>query len=143
MAKAKTGSAIWEELFHIGLYKPNQGRLTRQLTGLALSVIVLLGTYTASQGPLASQPTAIRVGLPWAVTAVALWLIYRFLNYPPFADFLVSVEGEMDKVSWASKTELYRATIVVICMMFFLGLILWGYDLAWNILLHWLGILRI
>jgi preprotein translocase subunit SecE len=49
---------------------------------------------------------------------------------PAFADFLISVEGEMNKVSWPSRGELFRASIVVMLVIFFLAALLFFYDLA-------------
>src|SRR5436190_11985699 len=110
MAKSEAVT-FWAGLFAIDLYKRNQGRLARQLTGAALGVIVVAGAYILSQGPLLQYTTPIKVGIPLAITLVSAWLIFRLINYPVFAEFLISVEGEMNKVSWASKQELYRATI--------------------------------
>ncbi len=52
---------------------------------------------------------------------------------PAFADFLISVEGEMNKVSWPSRGELFRASLVVILVIFFLAALLFAYDavLTW------------
>jgi preprotein translocase subunit SecE len=47
---------------------------------------------------------------------------------PTFADFLISVEGEMNKVSWPSRSELFRASLVVILVIFFLAALLFAYD---------------
>ena len=33
---------------------------------------------------------------------------------PAFADFLIAVEAEMNKVSWPTRTELFRGSMVVI-----------------------------
>ena len=42
------------------------------------------------------------------------WLIFRLVQYPPFADFLIATEAEMNKVSWTSRDDLNRATTVVL-----------------------------
>ena len=52
MAKSKNGGSFWGELLAVGLYKKNQGRLTRQLTAVGLASILLFGTYTMSQSLL-------------------------------------------------------------------------------------------
>ena len=50
-----------------------------------------------------------------AVLAAGLgWLIFRLVQYPPFVDFLIATEAEMNKVSWTSRAELNRATAVVL-----------------------------
>jgi preprotein translocase subunit SecE len=141
MAKSEVGS-FWSELFVLGLYKRNQGRLSRQLTAAGLGVIALVGAYVLSQGPLSAYSAPIKAGVPTGITLVAAWLIFRLVNYPPFAEFLISVEGEMNKVSWASKQELYRATLVVLGTMLFLAVVLYAYDMIWVQLLTAIGVIQ-
>jgi preprotein translocase subunit SecE len=143
MAKAKTESAVWAELLSFDLYKRNQGRLARQLTALAIGLIVFFGAWTLSQGPLAEYSAGVRRGIPILICAVGAWLIFRLVNYPRFADFLISVQAEMDKVTWADRSELYRATIVVLSTMFFLGFVLFIYDIFWAALFRWIGVLQV
>ena len=142
MAKQMAAS-YWGELAKSDLYKRNQGRLTRRLTAVGLALVAGFGAWTLGQGPLVGydQP-AIRIGIPLLVVVVCLWAIFRLINWPRFADFLISVEAEMDKVSWASKQELVRATAVVLVTMFFLAFILFAYDLVWVWVFQKLGILH-
>jgi preprotein translocase subunit SecE len=63
----------------------------------------------------------------------------RIVNLPSFADFLISVEAEMNKVSWPSRGELYRASLVVIVVIFLLTAILLAYDAALRVLLFYLN----
>jgi preprotein translocase subunit SecE len=141
MAKTEAVS-FWNELLTIGLYKRSQGRLARQLTAAALMVLVIAGAYILSEGPLASYATPTKAGIPTAICLVAAWLIYRAVNYPAVAEFLISVEGEMSKVSWASRTEVYRATVVVLSSMFFLAAVLYAYDFFWLEFLSWIGVIQ-
>jgi preprotein translocase subunit SecE len=142
MAKTDTGS-FWSGLLEIGLYKRSQGRLARQLTAAGLGVVVLVGAYILSQGPLSGLDNkAIKLGVPVGICVVAGWLIFRLVNYPLFAEFLISVEGEMNKVSWASREELYRATVVVLGTMLFLAVVLYVYDGLWLIILRAIGVLQ-
>jgi preprotein translocase subunit SecE len=69
-----------------------------------------------------------------------MWFAYRLVNWPRFADFLISVEAEMSKVSWPPKTELYRASMVVIFTMAFLAILLFCYDAIWQLLFDLLGV---
>ncbi|MEX2559206.1 MAG: preprotein translocase subunit SecE, partial [Pirellulales bacterium] len=54
----------------------------------------------------------------------------------------MSVEAEMNKVSWPSRSELARAAMVVMVTMFGLAAVLYTYDLVWQTLLTALGILK-
>jgi preprotein translocase subunit SecE len=49
----------------------------------------------------------------------------------------------MSKVSWSSKQELIRATIVVLGTMFFLAIVLFLYDVIWQTVLGRLGVLLV
>ena len=69
-------------------------------------------------------------------TFSGIWLAFRAVNLPQFADFLISVEAEMDKVTWSSRQELYRATVVVITTMVLLGAILLLYDFHLGLVFH-------
>jgi preprotein translocase subunit SecE len=133
MSAAKKNQSLIQELFKAGLYKKNQGRLTRQLTAVGLLLVIGYGLWTLSQGPLmqVNSDPAIRLGIPLILFAAAAWVTYRAMNYPKFADFLISVEAEMDKVTWASKAELYRGTIVVLVTMIFMAGLLFAYDQIW------------
>lgn len=138
MAKSETAGLL-SELASVSLYKRNQGRLTRQLTAGAIAVIAIAGGYIMSRGPLAGSPQWLRMGLPSAFTALFCWIAFRLVNYPKFAEFLISVEAEMAKVSWPSRQELVRATTVVIGSMVFLTVLLFLFDAFWAWLLSSLG----
>ena len=143
MAKSKNVGTIWGELLSFGLYKRNQGRLTRQLTLLALSAVVGFGTWTLSQGILSDYEPRIRIGVPFGIFVLCAWVVYRLVNYPRFADFLISVEAEMDKVTWSSRQELVRATIVVLVTMLLMGVYLFLFDIFWQFFFEWIGFLQI
>ncbi len=131
MAKSKAETTWTAELWRLNIYKRNQGRLTRQLTAIGMALVVILGAWTLSQGPLSGYSESVQTGIPFAISALAIWIAFRVVNYPRFADFLISVEAEMDKVTWAGREELQRATIVVISTMLFIGAVLLVYDLFW------------
>jgi len=138
MAKPEEAKLL-DELVSASLYKRNQGRLSRQLTFAALAIIAITGAYILSRGPLSVYRQPVRVGIPAAIALVAIWLSFRLVNYPRFAEFLISVEGEMAKVSWPSRQELTRATSVVIGSMVFLTVVLYAFDSFWAWLLVRLG----
>ena len=65
------------------------------------------------------------------LAVVGLWAAYRSVNLPAFADFLIAVEAEINKVSWPSWGEMWRWTVVVIVMIFSIGLLLAAFDVFW------------
>ncbi len=146
VAKAKGGfaSTLLSELFQFGLYKRNQGRIARQVTFGAILLLVgigswRLGVYLRDNSSLEHVAvTAISLGLGLA----GAWFAFRVVNMPSFADFLIAVEAEMNKVSWPTRTELVRSSLVVIFSILFLAAILFTYDLFWRQLLDLIGVVR-
>jgi preprotein translocase subunit SecE len=126
-----------QELFRFNLYKRSQGRIARQATFAALAVIVALGCWSLSQF-YSGGSNAARFGVPLVVLAAGLWAAFRAVQIPNFADFLIAVEGEMNKVSWPSRGELFRASVVVMVVIFLLAGLLFLFDMVWRVLLGWL-----
>lgn len=127
-------AALVQELFRVSVYKRSQGRIARQVTFAALAIIVTLGAWSLSQY-YSSSPPAVRFAIPLAIWVAGLWACFRIVQMPTFADFLISVEGEMNKVSWPSRGELFRASLVVMLVIFFLAAILFVYDFVWKYIL--------
>jgi preprotein translocase subunit SecE len=122
-----------QELVHVGLYKRSQGRITRQITFAAVAVTVALGLWRLSSMMLGKGPS-FQYALPGLLLLVGLWAAYRLVNVPGVADFLISVEAEMNKVSWPTRSELFRASMVVLILIFALAVILSGFDSFWQVL---------
>ena len=133
MGKEKSAAMVsfLAELFRFGVYKWNQGRLARQVTGSILGVTFLFAAWRL-WGHLVTRPDVARYGYPCLVLIVGVWFSYRIVNYSKFADFLIAVEAEMNKVSWPTRLELVRSSIVVILVIIGLAGILFIYDVFWQ-----------
>lgn len=131
MSNTAKGPTFLNELTSVSLYKRSQGQTTRLVTVLAIVAVSVLGAVSLSQTTLSPYNESIRFGIPGIIAALGCWFGFRLVNWPRFAEFLISVQAEMDKVSWASKTEIIRATMVVLGTMFILGLALFLYDMLW------------
>ena len=157
MANEKNTAAagsFWSELFQFGVYKRSQGRIARQVTFFVLVVLFVVGCWRLSiyfnpnwllgwTGLVFTDAAsdAIRFGTAFTVLAIGVWFSFRLVNMPRFADFLIAVEAEMNKVSWPTRTELFRSSMVVIVLLLLLTAVLFVYDIVWRFLFHWLGIL--
>ena len=143
MSKEQKAAAnpFFRELLQWNVYKKSQGRITRQITFAAIAIVVALGGWRLSSYTL-SQNEAIHVALPTLLVLAGWWIAFRLVNMPNFADFLIAVEAEMNKVSWPSRTELIRSSLVVIFTIFFLAAILFAYDIFWKLLLVTIGVLQ-
>jgi len=146
MSRQQASGSIWSELLAVGLYKRNQGRIVRQATAAAVGLVVFIGCYTLAEGRLAEYGEGpygdlIQYGIPALLLAAGCWFAFRLVNYPRFADFLISVEAEMAKVSWPTWPEVLRASLVVIGIMFLLAAVLFLFDMLWGWLFETLGVL--
>jgi preprotein translocase subunit SecE len=114
------------------------------LTCLAIWVVSAIGCWRFSvffAGMLGESRWAwVETAAPLALFLSIAWFAFRLVNWPRFADFLIAVEAEMAKVSWPSRTELVRASIVVIFTIFFLAVILFLFDIVWQFLFKTLGV---
>lgn len=130
------GSSLSSELFSGQVYKPNQGRLVRQATALAIWVIVAMACWSL-QGTLREYVGKSYPKLAWIVPGVVLacgiWFGFRVVNWARFADFLIAVEAELNKVTWPTKDELKRASIVVMVTIFILAMALFAADVVWKL----------
>ena len=128
-------------LVRADLYKPIQGRYARLYTALGLGLIVAAGAYQVWQASMEYSPLW-RFGLPLLFAAALGWVVFRLVHFPPFADFLIATEAEMNKVSWTTKDDLIRATTVVLATVLFMALFLFVVDRLWTLILQWIGVLR-
>ena len=125
--------AFFREMLRFGIYKRSQGRVTRQLTFAALAAAIALGLLRLSQLQT-GYGLQWQFVLPGVLLLAGLWASYRVVNVPAFADFLIAVEAEMNKVSWPTRFELFRASMVVLIVMFSLAGLLYVFDATWGLL---------
>jgi preprotein translocase subunit SecE len=158
VATSSSDGGFWAELFHTNVYKPTQGLMTRRLTCLAIWATGVICSYKLLAGNLlavqmesmlksmgSANVDKMAVTLAYSVAglllAAVVWVGYRLVNWPPFADFLVNVEGEMNKVTWPTWDELKAASWVVIFTMLSLALLIFSIDVVWKAVLDTLGYL--
>jgi preprotein translocase SecE subunit len=121
------------------IYKRGQGKYTRLYSAFAGILIVGLGCFQ-----LYTKLQALDFGL-WVETMVpvALFMILSVLvlwivNRPTVADFMISAEGEMKKVSWSSRKEIAVSTFVVIVVVVGMAVLLGVTDLGLQLFFAWL-----
>lgn len=138
----------WLSLFH---YKKTQGIKLRRYTLIGLLLIGLTGVYSLilhntvsgdwrftipfTGGKWVNLFSDLGYTLPILLAGLTFWLAWRAVNVPPFADFLIATEAEMNKVSWSSRKRLIQDTIVVLSTLLLLTLFLLVVDFFWGWLL--------
>jgi preprotein translocase subunit SecE len=145
--------AFFQELLHVGVYKRSQGRITRQVTFGALALLFGVGFYQMHnilkyrnlegswEATKALMATHMEYWLPGILLLLCWWISYRLVNLPSFADFLIAVEAELNKVSWPTRTELVRSSIVVLISLLTLAFVIFAFDLVWQYIFMHTGLI--
>ncbi len=146
--KGKPGSApkglfalFLVNLARADLYKPIQGWYARVYTALGLGLILAAGAWRVFDASIEFSP-ALRFGLPALFLLILGWVIFRIIHFPPFAEFLIATEAEMNKVSWTSKEDLVRFTTVVLTTVVLMTVFLFMVDTLWTFMLRMIGVLQ-
>lgn len=124
-------------------YKKTQGRPTRQV-----ALCVLIAALSWLLISIAGLIVTRHVGVGWlgiciAVVVVAGIISVALLNRPRWADFLISVQAEIDKVTWPSKGEVRKATIVVLILLVSMAVVIFLFDVIWQWVFKTIGFLQI
>ena len=136
--------------FSFAGYKRSLGVRVRRLTILGILIVggtgawslwtqgALPDTWTLSM-PFDMPPLTVvahaKDVIPVVIALVTLWIAFRAVNVPDFAEFLIATEAEMNKVSWSSRKRLMQDTVVVLLTTLIMTLFLLVVDLFWGWLL--------
>jgi preprotein translocase SecE subunit len=141
--------------FTAAAYKRTQGQRVRRGTILGILILAGSGIYTLlshksldtagnwevslpfTHGKTLLLLPEVRFTVPLLLALLALWLAYRVVNFPAFADFLIATEAELNKVSWTTRRRLVQDTIVVLTTMLLLTGFLFAMDSLWINVLSW------
>lgn len=121
------------------VYKRDQGKYTRLGSGFTLVILIGLGCFQLYRKLDATDlglwaKTMIPAGLFVVLGTLSFWLVNRIT----VADFMISAEGEMKKVSWSSRKEIAVSTFIVILVVVLLAIVLGVTDLFFQLVFNWL-----
>jgi preprotein translocase SecE subunit len=116
------------------IYKPGQGKYTRLGTGISAGAIVAFGCWRLYRLLEATDLNLWVVSLvPVGVFVAFAVLSYWVLNKASTADFMIAAEGELKKVNWSSRHEVFVSTVVVIVVVGVLAVLLGTADLVYRL----------
>ena len=123
----------------LNIYKKSQGKYTRLCSAFGAALIVALGCLRLFSRLQAGDlslwaETMIPAGLFVAFCILIFWLV----NKVSIADFLISAEGEMKKVSWSSRKEIAVSTFVVVVVVVLMAVLLYFTDMSFQLFFSWL-----
>ncbi len=129
------------------ILKPGQGVYVRWATAAGAGLLALAGAAFVSQQIVIFQfadNQYVRLLVPVLVfLAAAYGIFYLVGRKESVVDFLIATEGEMKKVNWSSRKEIWGATRIVIVTLLFLACVLFVVDTLFILLFNWIGVLRI
>jgi preprotein translocase SecE subunit len=76
--------------------------------------------------------------IPAGLFVILGLLIFWLVNTPTVADFMISAEGEIKKVSWSSRREIAVSTLIVIIVVAAMAVLLFVTDMSFQIFFRWL-----
>lgn len=144
------------------IYKHGQGYWTRMCTALGSALILLMSANfiwsnvppylrpmltpanaTSAQITVAAAKTE-RVTMLICVVFLVLSsiLVWKLINSPTNADFLIATDSEMKKVNWTSRKELVGSTKIVVFFMFVIAIVLFLVDIFFGYLFYFLHVLK-
>jgi len=128
-------------------YKKGQGFYTRVGTATGVGILTVLGcnALRLKLGALSLDPQNqawVKNGIPTVVLLILAWVIFKVLNSPRVADFMIATEGEMKKVSWSTRKEIITSTKVVLITVFLMATLLAGVDWIFYLFFETIGVLE-
>lgn len=119
---------------HFKIYKRGQGYWTRLGTGLVLFAITAVGSYILHGKLIVYGNLLLETLVPVGVCVVFGLLVFWLVNKPSVADFMIAAEGEVKKVSWSSRREIFVSTVIVICVVAIMSSLLYVADVLLTVL---------
>jgi len=120
-------------------YKWGQGKDTRLYSAIAIALMSAIGCwrlYAKLQVSLDVTQTLQLVlsnTVPLGVFVIIAVVLYWLSNRPTVADFLISAEGELKKVSFSSRREIAVSTFVVIVVVISMAVMLGVADFCFDL----------
>jgi len=130
----------------LSIYKRGQGKYTRLCTAFGAAIIAALGCWQLYHEVLEPAEFGfgrraslwIEIMVPVGLFGALGFVIYWLVNKPSMADFMISAEGEMKKVSWSSRKEIAVSTFIVIVVVFLMAALLGVVDIIFKMFFTWL-----
>ena len=131
-----------------GIYKKGQGYWTRMMSGIAAGLLIFMGASwlwkTMNQVRIGSiEAVYVQAGAAVIfISVLAVLGYYLIALHKKVVDFLIATEGEMKKVNWSTKRDIYRSTLVVIFASLFIASGLFVVDSAFAAFFKFVGVLQ-
>ena len=132
----------------VGIYKQGQGYWVRLMSAIGFGLLVMMGVIWLWDqlggfeiGTL--EPVYIQGGVSVIVIAICGLIGYQLIGRKPkLVDFMIATEGEMRKVNWSTRREIFGSTILVILLTLLIAVFCKVADLAFSAFFQWIDVLQ-
>ena len=123
------------------LYKRGQGYYTRLWGSIVCFALIAIGCYRLYSilSGTTNNPWIYTI-IPVVVLAGFTFMVYWLQNRPALADFFITAESELKKVTWSSKQQIITSTIVVIFVVITFSILLGSVDVGFRSLFEFMGL---
>ncbi len=131
-----------------GIYKSGQGYWVRMMSAIGYGLLLLMGLVWIWNLTLKFRFFEWEQIYVQMTAVILVGLVFGFLAYylfgrkPAVVEFMIATEGEMKKVNWSSKRELWSSTKAVILLTLFIALACWVLDLGFARFFSWVDVLH-
>jgi preprotein translocase SecE subunit len=130
------------------IYKQGQGYWVRLMSAIGYGLLVMMGVIwlwdQLSGFQLGDfEPVYLQGGVSVIVIAFCGILGFHLIGRKPkLVDFMVATEGEMRKVNWSTRREIFGSTVLVILLTLFIAVFCKIADLAFSSFFQWVDVLQ-
>ena len=130
------------------IYKQGQGYWVRLMSAIGYGLLVMMGVIwlwdQLSGFQLGDfEPVYLQGGVSVIVIAFCGILGFHLIGRKPkLVDFMVATEGEMRKVNWSTRREIFGSTVLVILLTLFIAVFCKMADLAFSSFFQWVDVLQ-
>jgi preprotein translocase SecE subunit len=138
----------------VEIYKEGHGVLVRRVAFVGLATLLVWGgieLYGWLQGadwvrnnrwvnyqiPVVHQYIDPAFVISWAVIVVGCILLYRALNKPRAADFLIETDTEVRKVTWPTWNDAWNSSLIVLLFVLVVTGFIFFSDFVINRVMGW------
>jgi preprotein translocase SecE subunit len=126
------------------VFKPGQGKWVRWCTAAGAGALAVAGAgFVREQLPRFTDSQYLLTLIPVACLLVIGYIIYWAVGRSEtIVNFMIATEGEMKKVNWSSRKEVWGATRVVIVTVLALAFVLFVVDIIFMIFFSSIDVLQ-
>ncbi len=130
------------------VYKRGQGYWLRVCTSVGVGIIILAGADFVYRQLDVYRTNEIwtmwmQIGIPVLMCVGLGYLLFWAVGVNRrTCDFMIATEGEMKKVNWSTRREIWGSTKVVIVFTLFLAFLLFSVDMVFWTFFGWINVLH-